>query len=80
MNASKVDELWFARDMVALRRPLRLTGRWRRPKDGLWMVKTRRGVRGGYLVYRGRVVRCSPVLRHHIHVWAMRNAEWFCLV
>ena len=28
------------------------------------------------MVAYGRVTRCSPVLRRHLHVWAARNAEF----
>jgi hypothetical protein len=68
------DKLAFARDMKALRKPVRLSHRHHPPADGLWRVETKRGVRGGFLVAYGRVVRCSPVLRRHLHVWAQRNA------
>lgn len=74
MPEKKVDELWFARDMIGLRRPLRLRGRWKRPKDGLYRVVTRRARWpsrcGAFLVYRGRVRRCSPSIRRKIHVYA----------
>ena len=78
MLRSNVDPIAFARDMVALRRPLRLRGRWRKPKDGLYRVATRRKVHGGFLVCHGRVTRASPYVRRYIHILAMRNAEWFC--
>jgi hypothetical protein len=71
-----LDPLAFCRDMVRLQRPLRLLGRWRRPKDGLYRVATRRTVHGGFLVQRGRVTRCSPAVRKRIHIWA-RTAEYY---
>jgi len=61
--------------MIAVRRPLRLRGRYWLPKDGLWKVETRKRVLGGFLVTRGRVTRCSPAIRRHLHAWAARNAE-----
>lgn len=60
--------------MIAVRPPLRLRGRYWRPKDGLWKVETRKGVLGAYLIARGRVVRCSPAIRRHLCAWAARNA------
>ena len=71
-----VDKIAFARDMVRIK-PVRLHGRYWRRRSGLWRVATRKGVRGGFLVARGRVVRCSPAIRRHLHVWAARNAEYF---
>ena len=65
-----IDPIPFARDMVALEKPLRLLGRWRPPRDGLYRVATRRTVYGGFLVRRGRVIRCSPAVRKRIHIWA----------
>jgi len=62
-----IDPTPFARDMIALARPLPLLGRWRRPKDGLYRVAT---VHGGYLVQRGRVTRCSPAVRKRIHIFS----------
>ena len=73
-----MDDIWFCRDMVALRRPLRLRGRWSPPKDGLYRVATGKRVHGGFLVHRRRVTRASPCVRRYIHILAMRNAEWFC--
>jgi hypothetical protein len=82
MQRNEVDEMAFARDMVGLRRPLRLRGRWKRPKDGLYRVVTRRGRWpsrcGGFLVYKGRVRRCSPSIKRRIHIYA-HQAEWVCL-
>ena len=75
---NRTDPIAFASDMVALPRPLRLRGRWRPPKDGLYRVATRRKVHGGLLVQRRRVTRCSPYVRRYIHILAMRNAEWVC--
>jgi hypothetical protein len=72
----EVDELWFCRDMVAVG-PLRLRYRRFKPRDGLWMVKTRKGVLGGYLIWKGKVVRASPVLRPHLQTWACRNGEFW---
>jgi len=80
MQREKADPLSFARDMVALKRPLRLRGRWSPPKDGLYRVSTGRKVHGGFLVLRRRVVRASPYVRRYIHIFAIRNAEWVCLV
>ena len=71
------DPLAFCRDMKRLRKPVRLSHRWRPPADGLWKVETRKGVRGGFLVAYGRVIRCSPVIRRHLHVWAARNAKFW---
>ncbi len=73
-----MDDIAFARDMVALRQPLRLKGRWRPPKDGLYRVATGKKVHGGFLVQRRRITRASPYVRRYIHILAMRNAEWFC--
>jgi hypothetical protein len=77
MSRNKVDPIFFARDMVKLRRPLRLRGRWKPPKDGLYRVATSRRVHGGFLVHDGRVVRASPYVRRYIHILAMRNAEYW---
>jgi len=71
-----VDEIAFARDMVALRRPLRLRGRWSPPKDGLYRVATSKKVHGGFLVQHRRITRASPYVRRYIHVLA-RNAEYW---
>jgi hypothetical protein len=76
MPIPKVDPISFARDMVAVEPPLKLTGRWRWPKDGLYRVATRRRVYGGYLVHRGRVTRCSPAVRRRIHIWALQAQYW----
>jgi hypothetical protein len=73
----RTDPIAFARDMVALRRPLRLRGRWRPPKDGLYRVTTSKKVHGGFLIHRGRVTRASPYVRRYIHILAMRNAEYW---
>jgi hypothetical protein len=78
MLRSRTDPIAFCRDMVRLPRPLRLKGRWRPPKDGLYRVATSRKVLGGYLVCHGRVTRASPYVRRYIHILAMRNAEWVC--
>lgn len=81
MLRKKADPIAFARDMIALRRPMRLKHRWKPPRDGLYrVVSGRRGgyrVQGGYLVVRGRVTRCSPAVKRRIHIWAMRYAEYF---
>jgi hypothetical protein len=74
---SKVDKIAFARDMVGVWPPLRLRGRYRRPKDGLYRVATRKKVYGGFLVHRGRVTRCSPRVRRYIHFFAMRKSEYY---
>ncbi|HET6887794.1 MAG TPA: hypothetical protein VFH87_07705 [Candidatus Udaeobacter sp.] len=71
-----IDPIPFARDLIALPRPLRLLGRWRPPKDGLYRVATRRTVHGGFLVSRGRVKRCSPAVRRRIHIWAHQAQYW----
>jgi hypothetical protein len=76
MRETKIDPILFARDMVAITPPLKLTGRWRKPKDGLYRVATRRSVHGGYLVHRGRVTRCSPAVRRRIHIWATQAQYW----
>jgi hypothetical protein len=73
---NRTDPIAFARDMVRLRRPLRLRGRWWVPKDGLYRVATSRRVLGGFLVSRGRVLRASPYVRRYIHILA-RNAEYW---
>ena len=66
------DPLFFARDMKACK-PVRLSHRYHPPADGLLRVETAKGVRGGFMVAYGRVVRCSPVLRRRLHVWAQRH-------
>ena len=76
MLKATTDRLAFARDMKRLRKPVRLTHRWKPPVDGLWKVETRKGVRGAYLVAYGHVTRCSPRIRRHLHVWAARNAQY----
>ena len=76
MLSETADPLAFCRDMKALRKPVRLRGRYHRPDDGIWKVETRNGVLGGFMVAYGRVTRCSPVIRRHLHVWAARNAEF----
>ena len=53
-----IDPIPFARDTIALARPLPLLGRWRRPKGGLYRVAT---VHGGYLVQR-RATRTRDTL------------------
>jgi hypothetical protein len=73
-----VDEIAFCRDMVAVKPPLRLRGRWRPPKDGLYRVATGKKVHGGFLVQSHRITRASPYVKRYIHVLAIRNAEWFC--
>jgi hypothetical protein len=75
---NKADPIAFCRDMRAVRPPLRLRGRWKPPKDGLYRVATSRKVHGGFLIHRGRVTRASPYVRRYIHILAMRNAEWVC--
>jgi hypothetical protein len=75
---NRTDSIAFARDMVRLRRPLRLRGRWSPPKDGLYRVATGKRVHGGFLVHRRRVTRASPYVRRYIHILAMRNADWIC--
>jgi len=74
---NRTDPVPFARDMVALRRPLRLRGRRWVPKDGLYRVATSRRILGGYLVCHGRVTRASPYVRRYIHILAVRNAEYW---
>src|SRR5262245_40524072 len=64
-------------DMVEMRRPLRLRGRFHPPKDGVYRVTTPSRC-GAFLVYNGRVHRCSPSIRRRLHVYAHR-AEWICL-
>jgi hypothetical protein len=76
MLRSNVDPIAFARDMVALPRPLRLRGRWRPPKDGLYRVATSRKVHGGFLVQRRRITRASPYVKRYIHVLALRAEYW----
>jgi hypothetical protein len=76
MLENRTDPIAFARDMKRLRRPLRLRGRWRPPKDGLYRVATSKKVHGGFLVQRRRVTRASPYVRRYIHVLALK-AEWF---
>ena len=78
MNESNGDPISFARNMVALRKPLRLKGRWSPPRDGLYRVANSKKVLGGFLVQRRRVTRASPNVRARIHVLAMRNAKWHC--
>ena len=74
----RTDPIAFARDMVALPRPLRLRGRWRPPKDGLYPVATSKKVHGGFLVQRRRVTRASPgYVKRYIHILAMRTAEYW---
>jgi hypothetical protein len=75
---NRTDPIAFARDMVALRKPLRLKGRWRPPKDGLYRVATGKRTLGGFLVQHRRITRASPCVRRYIHILAMRNAEWVC--
>jgi hypothetical protein len=77
MPRSNVDPIAFARDMVAVKPPLRLRGRWWVPKDGLYRVATSRKVHGGFLVCHGRVTRASPYVKRYIHILAMRNAEYW---
>jgi len=80
IETNEADPIWWARDMVALRRPLRLRGRWSPPRDGLYRVATGRKVHGGFLVRGRRVVRASPYVKRYIHVLAMRYAQWVKLV
>ena len=42
------DPVAFARSMVALRKPLRLRGRYWVPKDGLYRVATSRKLQGAF--------------------------------
>jgi hypothetical protein len=76
MLRKKADAISFARDMIGLRKPLRLRGRWKRPKDGLYRIATSRKVHGGVLIHDGRVKRCSPAVRRKIHIWMMSYAEY----
>jgi len=55
---------------------VRLRGRYYRPDNGIWRIETGKGILGAFLVSRGRVVRCSPAIRRHLHVWAARNAKF----
>jgi len=77
MLSNRADPIPFAREMKRLSRPLRLRGRWRPPKDGLYRVATSKQVYGGFLVQRRRVTRASPYVRRYIHILAMRNAEYW---
>ena len=72
----RTDPIAFARDMRRLRRPLRLRGRWRPPKDGLWRVATGRKVHGGFLVHRRRITRATPCVKRYIHILALRAEFW----
>jgi hypothetical protein len=72
---TKTDPIAFARDMRRLRKPLRLRGRWRPPRDGLYRVATGKRVLGGFLVQHRRVTRASPYVKRYIHVLA-RNAQY----
>jgi hypothetical protein len=77
MLRHKVDPITFARGMVRLRKPLKLRGRRRWPKDGLYRVATSRKVHGGFLVRRGRVLRATPgSVRRYIHQWAHTAEFW----
>jgi hypothetical protein len=62
--------------MVALRRPLRLKGRWRPLRDGLYRVATTKKVHGGFLVHRRRIVRCSPAIRRYLRRFAVGAEYW----
>jgi len=73
---NKADPIAFCRDMLRLRRPLRLRGRWKPPKDGLYRVATGRKIHGAFLIHRRRVVRASPYVRRYIHILA-RNAQYW---
>jgi hypothetical protein len=54
-------------------------------KDGLYRVTTRRNnqkevlICAGFMVREGKIVRCAPVLRRHIHKH-VHKAEWICEV
>jgi len=75
MPNKEPDTLAFARDMKKLRKPVKLSNRYHPPADGLWKVQTCKGVHGAFLIAYGRVTRCSPRIRRHLHVWAQRNAQ-----
>ena len=49
MNESKADPIAFARDRKRLRKPLRLRGRWRPPRDGLYIVANSEKGLGGFI-------------------------------
>jgi hypothetical protein len=77
MPSSNGDPIAFARNMRALRRPLRLRGRWRPLRDGLYRVATSRKVHGGFLVQRRRIVRASPgYVKRYIRRLAPRAEFW----
>jgi hypothetical protein len=76
MLRDMTDPIWWARDMLRLRKPVRLRGRYYKPEDGLWKVETGKRILGAFLVARGRVQRCSPAIRRHLHVWAARNGKF----
>jgi hypothetical protein len=73
---NETDPLFFCRDMIALRKPVRLRGRYYKPADGIWKVETGKGVLGAFLVRGGRVIRCSPRIRRKLHWWAARNGKF----
>jgi hypothetical protein len=73
---NRTDPIAFCRDMVRLRRPLRLKGRWRPPLDGLYRVATSRKVHGGFLVQRRRITRASPYVRRYLSVLSLRAEYW----
>jgi hypothetical protein len=78
LKMQKADPIAFARDMVAAN--VRLRGRHWRLADGLYRVTTRKARwpsrTGGFLVYKGKVRRCSPSLRRKIHVYAHMAEYW----
>jgi hypothetical protein len=73
---NETDKLFFCRDMVALRKPVKLRGRYYKPADGIWKVETGKNVLGGFLVRNSRVIRCSPRIRRSLHLWAARYGKF----
>jgi hypothetical protein len=66
--------------MEAVRPPLKVR-RKRLLKDGLYVVSSVKRSRwpgriGGFLVFRGRVTRMTPNLRHEFQMWAHRAEYW----
>lgn len=47
-----------------------------RQRDGLWVVVTDSWV-AAYVVERGQVVDCAPILRRRLDYWRKRS-RWVC--
>jgi hypothetical protein len=76
MDSNNSDPLFFIRDAVALKKPVKLRHRYYKPADGIWKVETGKNVLGGFVIRDSRVIRCSPRIRRSLHMWAARHGKF----